>query len=365
MLNFCGVTSDGHDWGVNEGDWYDQECQRAEVTVHINTEDERQLILSAGIEFKLGPKAKGQVLMAPVLYFGLLKNDRIEPSKCLPDTQQFATATLPLEVTFWRQVFDHKGRPLNRVLHRNPLLSGRLGIGVMHLCIDLLHTVHLGVYATFLKAVCWSAIEADAFQIGGAQSEVLEMSVRRLLADMQGYYKAHSIPANQQIRKLTSNMLGSFTRPDFKAKASESGTLIGWAADFADRVKHRLCNGHALSEAGKILVQWKEVQTNAGPTLSAEELRNAVQLAVRHCVIMQHIGQGLLPKHHLWIHLNHHSKINGACRGHSTFLDESLNSTLSACCQSAHKSTWEQSVFERIRLQPLCRTKGGKLFSNF
>ncbi len=46
MLNFCGVTSDGHDWGVNEGDWYDQECQRAEVTIHINTEEERQLILS-------------------------------------------------------------------------------------------------------------------------------------------------------------------------------------------------------------------------------------------------------------------------------------------------------------------------------
>ena len=190
------------------------------------------------------------------------------------------------------------------------------------------------------------------------------MSCRRLLADIHNYYKRHNIPVGDQLRKLTPKMLGSWKKPDFKAKAAESGVLVRWAFDFATRWATRLPNGDATKEAGSVLCQWQLVIANAGTILTDTELRNSVQLAVRHCVILQFLGEKLQPKHHMWIHLCIRQKECGCCKGYHCFLDENLNSVLSACCQTAHKQTWEKSVFDRMRLQPFVTTSRCSYFSN-
>ena len=149
----------------------------------------------------------------------------------LPDTVDFPTAALPLRVVFWRRKFDHKNRPLNRVLHRNPIFSPTTGLTPDSVHIDLLHTAHLGVYLSLIQEVCWSAVRNDIYGIGGAKEHVLEIYGRCLLADMKMYYARGRVESGCQINRPTARMLGSWSLPDFTVKADEASALIGWAAD--------------------------------------------------------------------------------------------------------------------------------------
>ena len=362
LCNFRNLTSTGHTWGTLDDGWYDRECVASEIVVDVVTETDRQIILSAPLGFDKGKKKDGHVIMADCPHFKLLKGDRLEPSRVLPDTVDFPTAALPLRVVFWRRKFDHKNRPLNRVLHRNPLFSPTTGLSPDNVHIDLLHTAHLGVYLSLIQEVCWSAVRNDIYGIGGAKEHVLEISVRRLLADMKMYYARERVESGCQINRLTAKMLGSWSLPDFKVKAGEASALIGWAADFSARWQGVLPNGGALAEAASILVQWKSLISSAGPVFSRADYERAVQMCLRHCVLMEFLGAKLLPKHHLWAHLNLRIEACGGPRCYSCFLDESLNAMLGAVCQASHKLSFEQSVFDRFRLLPF--TARGRWFAN-
>ena len=147
-------------------------------------------------------------------------------------------------------------------------------------------------------------------------------------------------------------MLGTKAKPNFKGKAAETGALVSWACDFAERWKDVLPNGAILFEAGTALLAWKRLVALAEMDMTRSECEEALEVAVRHCTLMQHCDVDLLPKHHLWIHMCLQMPLCGNPRQYATFLDESLNSVLAAICQSSHRLTWEKSVFERIRLMP-------------
>ncbi len=290
LCNFSNLASSGHTWGTLGDGWYERECATSEIQVDIVTEADRQIILRTPLGFESGKKKSGHVLLSDCPHFKLQKWDRLEPCRALPDTIDFPTATLPLRVTFWRRRFDDRHRPLNRMMHRNPLFSESTGLTPDNIHIDLLHTAHLGVYLTLIQEVRWSAVRNDIYGIGGAREHGLELSVRRLLADIKGYYSRGGVESGCQINRLTAKMLGSFSSPDFKVKAGEASALIGWAADFSARWQGALPNGAALAEAAAVLGQWKSLISSAGPIFQREEYERAVQLCLRHCVLMQFLG---------------------------------------------------------------------------
>eukprot|EP00969_Alexandrium_andersonii_P246987 10915701-Alexandrium_andersonii.AAC.1 len=87
-----------------------------------------------------------------MLDLGLRKGDRLEPNDDLPDIGLYESLdAFPRTVLFWRPSRETKVR------HRNPLFDGPthadvLGISVLSLAIDTLHTLNLGVYQEFVKA---------------------------------------------------------------------------------------------------------------------------------------------------------------------------------------------------------------------
>ena len=54
------------------------------------------------------------------------------------------------------------------------------------------------------------------------------------------------------------------------------------------------------------------------------------------------------PKMHLVFHLVERTRTHGNPRFYSTFLDESLNSTLRGIVRSSHRATWELRVFSKF-----------------
>ena len=55
-----------------------------------------------------------------------------------------------------------------------------------------------------------------------------------------------------------------------------------------------------------------------------------------------------VPKHHLAFHLVAKMPLHGNPRLYATWLDESLNKKLKACCRYASQVTFEQTVLVRM-----------------
>jgi hypothetical protein len=58
----------------------------------------------------------------------------------------------------------------------------------------------------------------------------------------------------------------------------------------------------------------------------------------------------MIPKHHLLFHLIVNSKYFGNPSAYATWLDESLNKLLKACCRQTSQSTFDRSVLNRMRV---------------
>ena len=68
---------------------------------------------------------------------GLVAGMRVEPSAYLPDVGVFFTlTTFPRPVMFWNPREDTLLR------HRNPLLTGELGLSPLHCTVDTLHCLY-------------------------------------------------------------------------------------------------------------------------------------------------------------------------------------------------------------------------------
>ena len=169
---------------------------------------------------------------------------------------------------------------------------------------------------------------------------------------MHSFWQSLGPSTKSRLSMLTPKMMGDRSTPEFKAKAAETGECVPWACDFMKRNAANLEFGNELLAAGLALLEWKTLMANAEDRLNPIEVSRGIELSVRHNTILLSAGYELLPKHHLWVHMNLRLEWCGHPRTYSCWVDESLNSVLSACCQSSHKLTWEASVFDRIRLIP-------------
>eukprot|EP00959_Pyramimonas_sp_CCMP1952_P452317 9466361-Pyramimonas_sp.AAC.1 len=165
------------------------------------------------------------------------------------------------------------------------------------------------------------------------------------------YWNNNGVPRSERIGRLTTAMMGSSTKREFKAKAVETSRMIGWARHFVFRHKARIPNSAQMIAAGDALIEWQRIASNTTHVVSSDDSDRLLFLCIRHNILMHDCGHKLLPKHHEWVHMNLRIPEYGSPEFYSCFLDESLNSVLASLCQAAHK-VWEFGVFDRVRLLP-------------
>eukprot|EP00959_Pyramimonas_sp_CCMP1952_P091995 1925714-Pyramimonas_sp.AAC.1 len=159
-------------------------------------------------------------------------------------------------------------------------------------------------------------------------------------------------PRSERLGRLTTAMLGSSTKREFKAEAVETSRMIEWARDFVFRLKARIPNSAQMIADGGALIEWQRIVSNTTHVAPSDDSDRLLFLCVRHNIMMHACGHKLLPKHHEWVRMNLRIPEYGSPKFYSCFLDESLNSVLASLCRAAHQLRWEFGAFDRVRLLP-------------
>ncbi len=152
----------------------------------------------------------------------------------------------PYTVDFWRPDRFELTR------HANPLFRPGTYVTIETLCADELHTMHLGVFASFCVIVLWAVILQNVW--GLSTDEADETRHRRLALrvrhELVSWYaarkKSHPDEPVYEIPDFDLKTLGSKDTPILKVKAAECGTLVKFCADLCRTFEHKLEGGRAL-----------------------------------------------------------------------------------------------------------------------
>ncbi len=343
-----------HGWGeLGEHD-YEDACQKCEIRILVSTEEIRTTILDeGGLSFHRAKTAQGMVLHSSVPRLGLRLGDRLEPSIDLLDVAKFADRPLPFVAVFWRATKSlENGKVADPVNRRCPLFSIRGASPQRLLRIDVLHTMHLGVLAQYIKKAFWSCIGKNVFDVVGPQKAVQEITIRLLHADLVIWYKANGVHPGDRLHQLTPKMLGQPEAKMLKTKAAENSHLLRYSIHLAGKYKDKFDEGDTFLKAGQILAELMDLMRSEPRIMSREKCRHLLNLAVQHVQLAEIASVELVPKHHLMIHLCFCTARHGNPRWYANFVCESQNRVVANAASTCHRRTWAKSLFLRMRLLP-------------
>lgn len=328
-----------------------RECNKCEKWVMV--EDRR---MHARIRFALenDPARKGRVLTVGIEELGLQQGDRLEPSGDLPDVFDFDTLPLPALVLFWQI-------PAAPVVHRrHPLLNPELGIGLHTFSIDVLHTLHLGVFQEWNARAMWSLLECDVFQIGHAIMHVrIKESLGAVEARLKEWYFIYERTLSEEeargmtrVRHLKPSMIGSAAKPRMKLKAAETRHFVPFLLQLVKEYAARLAECGvvvgALIGAGQSLIDYTAILNEQPRQVSPDAYNDLLRLCREHNEYARRAGVAPKPKHHLFRHLTERVQEHGNPRFYSTYHDESLNRQLARVAASCHRMTFERRLFSKF-----------------
>jgi hypothetical protein len=342
--NFLGDST----WGEVGADTYDAACRACEVSVRIDSKDQHRQ-LRALLFFDRRKKGScGRALKRGYPLLGLEAGDRLEPSPELPDVAGFdALDTFPVTVLFWRPASQ------TRVRRRNPLFSPGTYITLDCFGIDVLHTLHLGVIMSFISHTLWACVEHNVFEVRGSAEEIVAVTVAKLRVRLAQHYDAHDSehPEHPKCRltDFSTKTLCGKGQCRLQAKAAETGHMLSFAVELLQAFAAKIVQGESLKAAGLMLSEYMDLLRDADEVLPPAVAQRLFDLSVRHVRLMQRLGYHLLPKHHLWIHMNIRSRILGNPRSYGTFLDESANGQMAQIAQSNHRIAWARKTYWKFR----------------
>lgn len=147
------------------------------------------------------------------------------------------------------------------------------------------------------------------------------------------------------ITDFSLNTIGSKVQPVLRSKAAETGSLVYFASDLADRFRLALPRGEALVIAGKALVSYLETTRKHDSLLPPIAVQALIDSAINFLRVREAAGIKYLPKMHLMVHLADQSRTYGnpRCLG-ATWIDESDNMALAAVCRTSHSAVWSRRV---------------------
>ena len=324
---------------------YEEACGDAEVKARIASSAGLRLLVGSLEYDKRKQGNAGRCLTRGLATLGLLKGDRLEPSPEQPNVAAVDNRTdFPFVLTFWRTSAESQCR------HRNPLFSRRSYITPEIICIDELHTLHLGVFGDYSGTVVWQCLDAGVWgaREGRSEDAYTAKAVLRLKSDLMAWYKRHKrtnpgIPL-YELADLQVSMIGSREAPTVKTKAGESGTFLRFAVSLVHMYKSKLRGGNALAEAGDALLNYLDVTRSSPLRMAPADRQRLADAVLRFVSLREAAGVAFKPKAHLFVHVLHDAVRFGNPYRTGTWLDEGLNSKLAAVCASAHACVWSQRV---------------------
>jgi hypothetical protein len=343
MRNHCGLSVLDSPWESMDMTKIEQACSACEITVVVSNAYELSLIAGNLHYDRRRAGSHGRALTCDLFRFGLQKGDRLEPSATVPDIGAVDTrGDFPFELVFWRCSME------TIVKHRCPIFSRRSWILPDIICVDELHTMHLGIFQDYILAVVWQAFDADVWQCRGhlPDDAYFAQAALRLRAELFKWYREERIrnPTQplHQLGDLQLQMLGTREHKQLHAKAAESGTLVRFAYDLA--VRHRTVLGSALVHCGSGLMQYLEVTRSSSAKLTDTERQRIADGILRFLSYRAAAGVEWKPKAHLSAHMiaDLDRFGNPLCTG--TWLDEGLNHQLASICRTAHAAVWSRRI---------------------
>jgi hypothetical protein len=183
--------------------------------------------------------------------------------------------SFPIVVIFWRASNQ------TLAIHRNPLFDRALGLTPYRcLTIDVLHTLHLGVYASWCKLMVWLLLDNTIWGIAGMTAdERHQAGVLAMRADLASFYRRHreQNPDDEltPVNDLTVKMFGSRSDPALHMSGAETWGFLLYLLWAGDKYKATLsAAGQVLREAGLCLQRIQLALRRSGPVPSPAQIQD-------------------------------------------------------------------------------------------
>lgn len=286
----------------------------------------------------------GRRIVIAVPELGLQVQDQQVPSPENPDIGDIDDRTdFPFVVVFWR------GSPGVFTRCRNPLFHESTYITVESLCVDEMHTMHLGVFASFVVHGLWALLSANVWNFSGSQEQMHARGAHVVAHELSQWYKREGRnnpgkPIYKLGGEFTLSVIGKQTAPVLHAKAAETGTLVAFVAWLCNEHRAKLEHGNAWVRAGDALLEYLAITRRAGPQLSPADRQGVMDSALRFLAVRERAGIPWIPKMHLMLHLGFQCEQFGNPLYVATWVDEGINRNLAAVCRSSHAAVWHRRV---------------------
>ena len=222
------------------------------------------------------------------------------------------------------------------------------------MCVDELHTMHLGVFQNYILVVIWHAIASNVSGIRGGLPEhpYIQLMVNRIRVEMTRWsHEQKRLNPGKPIYELKdfrASMIGTPDRPTLHAKAAESGSMLAFAVHFVRAHAPKMPRGAALLGAGEGLLTYMLV-TRSNPCRMPPVARQAIADGfIRFLTLSDDAGVNWQPKQHLMTHLLKDMAFFGNPRFTGTWVGEGLNKQLAAVCRTAHAAVWSRRVISTM-----------------
>jgi hypothetical protein len=141
--------------------------------------------IAAMLEFS--SEHKGRAMRSNLDELGLSKGDRLTPSPTMPDVALFEEMVVPFAATFF------KWNKNSRLTNITPLYKIP-GVTCDVICIDLLHSWHLGGCAEFVGEALMFVLQSGFYTQGSTlpAADAQQVALLKLKADLWAYYHRRS-----------------------------------------------------------------------------------------------------------------------------------------------------------------------------
>ena len=296
MVSMSGACSlCGWPWLTVRADAYEEFCQSCEIKVVLTNANDRDALMSMGkLKYIKGTTGKGRTITADVPRWHLTAGDVLVPSKELLDIGKLETASLPLEVTFWRQRVDISGKPIGLARRRNPIFSRDLDTSpVQNLAVDSLHSLYFGPMQRVVSASLWRVLLHNPWGHQGPKAHKLDMGARTLRNHHITWCAKKNIPHSMRLNDWKLSFMGDVgsaqdsldnAHPgcEMRLKAVETGLVLRWTIDVIQDMGRGIPYRDELLVSCKACVRFLHICRDASDVFTNDELQQACDAMQTH-----------------------------------------------------------------------------------
>lgn len=234
---------------------------------------------------------------------------------------------------------------------------------------DILHTLDGGV-AQYAGGAIFRFLIQHARIAFGVCARTKEAREKRAMKQINSEYNTFSVtPLSKELEMMPdlvlSNLVGTSGRC-ISAKAMQSRMLFRFAEWLIRRRQHRFigelpcATANGLIRSAEFLTEIYTIMAAHGYSIPADSCRRATVCAKNHVVLWSlHGGDVPKPKHHALVDMCRAMGHQGNPKCHTTYVDESLNATISKLAKTVHPNHFAERVLAKYILS---RVVDGKPF---